>query len=53
MLTALVGGVAAGNALAGALVEVSGWRAALGVALACTALGALVTFARRRTLAPG
>jgi MFS family permease len=52
MLTALVGGVGAGNALAGVLVEQAGWRAALGVACACAALGALVTLARRRTLTP-
>lgn len=52
MLTALVGGVAAGNALAGALVEGSGWRTALAVACGCALLGALVTLARRRTLTP-
>lgn len=52
MLTALVGGVAAGNALAGALVEGSGWRTALAIACACALLGALVTLARRRTLTP-
>jgi len=52
MLTALVSGVAAGNALAGVLVEQAGWRAALGVACACGALAALITFARRGTLTP-
>ena len=50
MLTALVGGIAAGNALAGALVESAGWRTALAVACGCALLGALVTFARRHTL---
>lgn len=50
MLTALVGGVGAGNALAGALVEAAGWRTALAVACGCALLGAVVTLARRRTL---
>ena len=50
LLTALVGGVAAGNALADALVEASGWRSALAVACGCALAGALVTLARRRTL---
>lgn len=52
MLTALVGGLAAGNALAGALVEEFGWRTALGGACGCALLGGLVTLARRRTLHP-
>lgn len=50
MLTALVGGVAAGSALAGALIEASGWRIALAVACGCGALSALTAVARRRTL---
>lgn len=50
MLTALVGGVGAGNALAGALVEAAGWRTALAVACGCALLGAVVTLARRHTL---
>lgn len=51
VLTALVGGVAAGNALAGAVVEAAGWREALVVACACTGVSALTVLARRRTLA--
>ncbi|HEV2752927.1 MAG TPA: MFS transporter [Solirubrobacteraceae bacterium] len=50
VLTALVGGVAAGNAVAGAVVEAAGWRAALVVACGCTAVSALAVLARRRTL---
>ena len=50
ILTALVGGVAAGNAVAGAVVEAAGWRAALVVGCASTALSALAVLARRRTL---
>jgi hypothetical protein len=49
--TALVSGVAAGQGLAGPLVEHAGWRAA---ALACAgvgAAGAVVLLARRSTLA--
>lgn len=49
--TALVGGIAAGNAIAGALVEASGWRAAFVLALAAAAVSALVGYSRRRTLA--
>ncbi|HEV2818870.1 MAG TPA: MFS transporter [Solirubrobacteraceae bacterium] len=52
LVTALIGGVAAGNALAGALVEEWGWRIALAAACGCALLGALVTLARRRTLTP-
>lgn len=48
--------MAAGNALAGVLagvlVEQAGWRAALGVACACAAVGAFIALARRRTLTP-
>jgi hypothetical protein len=44
--------VAIGNALAGALVEEGGWRAALLVACGTGALGAVVSFTRRTTLAP-
>jgi Flp pilus assembly protein protease CpaA len=52
MLTALVGGVGAGNALAGALVAAASWRTALAVACGCALLGAVVTLARRGTLRP-
>jgi MFS family permease len=50
--TALVSGVAAGQALAGPLVEHAGWRSA---ALACAAVGvagAALLLARRPSLAP-
>jgi hypothetical protein len=46
----LVVGVAAGNALAGALVDASGWRAAIVVGCVVAAAGAAVTWARRGTL---
>jgi MFS family permease len=51
-VTAFVGGIAGGAALAGAVVEGPGWRAALLIAVALASTGALVAFARRRTLAP-
>jgi len=50
--TALVGGVALGQAVAGPLVQHAGWRAA---ALACAGVGvagATLLLARRGTLAP-
>lgn len=50
VLTALVGGLAAGNALAGALVEASGWRTAVAVACGWAASSAMAVLARRRTL---
>jgi MFS family permease len=52
-ITSLVGGVAAGNAAAGLLVEAVNWRAALLAAVAGAALGALLTARRRLTLLPG
>lgn len=48
--TAIVIGAAAGNAVAGALVEAVNWRAAVLSALVLAAVGALIGFARRRTL---
>jgi MFS family permease len=51
-LTALVGGVALGAAVAGSVVEASGWRAAVLVAAASAAVGAAVALARRATLEP-
>jgi len=51
LLTALVGGVATGNAVAGAVVQAAGWREALVVACACTALAAVAVLVRRGTLA--
>jgi MFS family permease len=51
-LTALVGGVAIGAALGGALADAHGWRTAVVLGVATSALGAAMLLARRRTLAP-
>lgn len=51
-LTALVGGVAAGAAAAGGLVEAGGWRAPVVAAAIAAAMGAAVAVARRATLGP-
>ena len=51
-LTALVGGVALGAAVSGALVEEYSWAAAVLAAVAVSAAGATLLFARRETLAP-
>lgn len=51
-LTALVGGVAAGNAAAGVIVSEAGWREAFLAAALVGAVGIAVGFARRRTLLP-
>jgi MFS family permease len=51
-LTAFVGGIAVGSALAGIVVEGPGWRVAFLLAAAFAAAGALIAFARRQTLAP-
>jgi len=48
--TAIVVGIAAGNAAAGALVEASGWRLAVVVAAAVALLGTTAGRVRRRTL---
>ena len=48
-VTAFVGGIAIGAALAGLLVEGPGWRVAFVVASAFAAAGALLVFVRRRT----
>ena len=48
--TAIVVGAAAGSAVAGALVEASGWQAAVLAASAGALLGAAIGAARRRTL---
>ena len=50
--TAIVVGAAGGSAVAGALVESSGWRAAVLAAAVTTLVGAAVGLARRRTLRP-
>ena len=50
-VTAFVGGIAIGSALAGAIVEQASWRTAFLVAGAFAAAGAVVAVARRRTVA--
>jgi MFS family permease len=49
-VTAFVGGIAIGSALAGAIVESASWRTAFLVAAAITAVGTLIAVARRRTV---
>lgn len=49
-ITALVVGLAAGNAAAGVLVEAADWRVAFLVGAGCAAIGSLLAFARRATL---
>jgi MFS family permease len=51
-ITAFVGGIAVGAALAGALVEGPGWRFAFVVAAGFAAFGALLAVMRRRTVIP-
>ena len=51
-VTAFVGGIAIGSALAGAIVESASWRTAFVVAAAITALGTVIAVARRNTVAP-
>jgi MFS family permease len=51
-LTALVSGVAIGAAVAGALADGPGWRAAVLVATIVASLGALISLAFRDTLEP-
>jgi MFS family permease len=48
-VTAFVGGISIGSALAGLLVEGPGWRVAFVVAAGCAAVGALMVFVRRNT----
>lgn len=50
-VTAFVGGIAIGAALSGAIIEASGWRVSFLVAAGAAAVGAVVTVARRGTLA--
>jgi MFS family permease len=52
VLMGVVVGVSVGNALAGALVDASGWRAAILAGCAMAVVGALVAWARRATLRP-
>lgn len=50
-VTAFVGGIAIGAALSGAIIEASSWRVSFLVAAGAAAVGAVVTVARRGTLA--
>jgi len=50
-LTALIAGVSAGSAVAGAVIESSSWSSGVLVAVALSTLGAIVVTARRGTLA--
>jgi len=49
-VTAFVGGIAIGSALAGGIVETQSWQLAFLVAAAAAACGTVVTIARRGTL---
>jgi MFS family permease len=51
-VTAFVGGIAIGSAMAGGIVEASGWRPAFLVAAGAAAVGTAVAFVRRGTLIP-
>jgi len=51
-VTAFVGGIAVGSALAGVIVEAESWRLAFLVAAAAAGCGALVAVGRRGTLSP-
>jgi MFS family permease len=51
-VTAFVGGIAIGSALAGAIVESASWRTAFLIAGGVAALGALIAVAGRHTVAP-
>jgi MFS family permease len=52
LVTAIVVGVAIGNAVAGVLVEAADWRVSFLVGAGCGAVGSLLAFARRETLSP-
>jgi hypothetical protein len=52
VITATVAGVAAGNAMAGLVIDASSWRIAVVVACALTAVVVALTVARRATLRP-
>ena len=49
-VTAFVGGIAIGSALAGAIVEGPGWQTAFLVAGAVGSIGTVIAVARRHTL---
>jgi MFS family permease len=50
VVTATVLGLAVGNAVAGVVIDASGWRAAMIVGAAVPTAGAIITFMRRHTL---
>jgi MFS family permease len=52
LMTALVAGLAAGSAVAGALVEAQGWEAAVLAGIAVALAGAFASVGARRALAP-
>lgn len=52
LVTSLVAGLAAGNAVAGAVIERDGWPAAVMVGVGAAAIGAAVALSRRQTLVP-
>jgi MFS family permease len=49
-LTAIVAGIAGGAAVAGAIVDAGGWRAAAFTAVGCAAVGSVLAVTRRGTL---
>jgi MFS family permease len=51
-VTAFIGGISIGSAMAGGIVEASTWRLAFLVAAGAAAVGAVVAFSRRATLNP-
>jgi MFS family permease len=51
-LTAIVAGISLGAAVAGIVVDASGWRSAIAMAAVAAAVGGAVSFARRGTLRP-
>jgi len=52
LVTAIVVGLSVGNAVAGVLVEAADWRVSFLVGAACGAIGSVLAFTRRGTLAP-
>jgi MFS family permease len=53
LVTALIVGIATGNAAAGALADVASWRIAVLAAAAIAVAAAVATVVRRRTLVVG
>jgi MFS family permease len=52
LMTALIAGLSLGTAIAGALIEATGWPEAVLVGVAVGGIGAVVAFARRGALRP-